>query len=110
MKIGSLCSGYGGLEQGIQSVIPAELAWVAEWVRVPLQIGFMMQTVPNIPVSPPTQTSPMKVDLVESPTDRVIQFKVLTGPAERVIAMDPTSAELLANQILAAVRVARSGK
>jgi DNA (cytosine-5)-methyltransferase 1 len=31
MKIGSLCSGYGGLDMGVQSVLGGEVAWVSEF-------------------------------------------------------------------------------
>lgn len=31
VKIGSICSGYGGLEQGIQAAIGGEVVWVAEY-------------------------------------------------------------------------------
>ena len=30
MRIGSLCSGYGGLDAAVQAVIPSDLAWVAD--------------------------------------------------------------------------------
>lgn len=30
MRIGSLCTGYGGLDMSVQAVIPADLAWVAD--------------------------------------------------------------------------------
>ena len=30
MRVGSICSGYGGLDQAVQAVIPSGLAWVAD--------------------------------------------------------------------------------
>lgn len=30
MRIGSMCSGYGGLDAAVQAVIPSDLAWVAD--------------------------------------------------------------------------------
>ena len=35
LKIGSLFSGYGGLDLGVMSVLDAELAWHCEWESAP---------------------------------------------------------------------------
>ena len=38
LKIGSLFSGYGGLDLGVMEVLNAELAWHCEWEDAPSAI------------------------------------------------------------------------
>jgi DNA (cytosine-5)-methyltransferase 1 len=47
VKIGSLFSGYGGLDAGVQAVIGGELAWHCEWDAAPSKI--LEHHFPDIP-------------------------------------------------------------
>lgn len=48
MKIGSLCSGYGGLDLGVREVLGGEVAWHAEYDRAPSKIlEYHWPEVPN---------------------------------------------------------------
>lgn len=47
MKIGSLFSGYGGLDMAVQAVTGAEVAWHCEWDDAPSQI--LDTHFPNVP-------------------------------------------------------------
>src|SRR5690348_7015493 len=48
MKIGSLFSGYGGLDMGVQAVLGGDVAWHVEYDKAPSQIlEHHWPTVPN---------------------------------------------------------------
>ncbi len=47
MKIGSLFSGYGGLDLAVEAVTGAELAWVCEWDDAPSKI--LATHYPDVP-------------------------------------------------------------
>ena len=47
MKIGSLFSGYGGLDLGVQAVLGGEVAWHVEYDKAPSRI--LAHHYPDIP-------------------------------------------------------------
>lgn len=47
MRIGSLCSGYGGLDMGVQLVLPATVAWHCEFAAGPSRI--LAHRYPGVP-------------------------------------------------------------
>ena len=47
LKIGSLFSGYGGLDLGVMSVLDAELAWHCEWESAPSTV--LEANFPDVP-------------------------------------------------------------
>ena len=68
MKIGSLFSGYGGLDLAVTSVTGAEVAWHCEWDDAPSQI--LERNFPGVP----NYRDVSKVDFSE-----VEQVDILTG-------------------------------
>ena len=47
LKIGSLFSGYGGLDLGVMNVLDAEVAWHCEWEDAPSAI--LERNFPGVP-------------------------------------------------------------
>jgi DNA (cytosine-5)-methyltransferase 1 len=47
LRIGSLFSGYGGLDLAVMKMLDAELAWHCEWDDSPSKV--LMQHFPNVP-------------------------------------------------------------
>ena len=47
LKIGSLFSGYGGLDLAVMSVLDAEVAWHCEWDAAPSKI--LEANFPGVP-------------------------------------------------------------
>lgn len=68
MKIGSLFSGYGGLDLAVMNVLDAELAWHCEWEDAPSKI--LERNFPGIP----NYRDVTKVDFT-----RVEKIDILTG-------------------------------
>ena len=53
IRVGSLCTGYGGLDAGVQTVVGGELAWVADPAPGPIAIlAHHHPEVPNLGVIP----------------------------------------------------------
>lgn len=47
MRIGSMCSGYGGLDLAVEEVFGATPAWFCEWDDAPSKI--LAHHWPNVP-------------------------------------------------------------
>lgn len=67
MRIGSLCTGFGALDEAVQDVLGGELAWVSDIDKGACKI--LAHRYPNVPNLGDFTTIDWRVIAQESPVD-----------------------------------------